>query len=492
MVWTADNTIPEMKGKTLKLRELFAKAANTALNKGMTEEEATFAGTKAVRIEESKNTPAKVTAPKVPSHLQVLKDIANKQVAPVEKVKEIQTATTTVVSADINQTGHLVLVMSDGTRVTTKSPIPKEVVSQNISISNSPDSSNIAALEATQEPTGFETRSTSQLSFDDETRVFTISAVSNEFSLWLHAKEFTRQSESIQLPDISGLYFIHFTYPDCELHYTTTPTSELFLDTALVALVYWQAETQEHVYFADERHGIVMDGATHKHLHLSLGAQYRKGLRLYNFYVDANGNSGSHAQFACDSGQIADEDLIIDIVDGDVQTLSTVLNAPVYYRHGGETENWYKTPVSAYPLILPTNSPYYFAGTRPAYSHEVNGFWYLTEVPNNQFVLVHIAATNDVENPVVAILGNTYNTKSAARAGANTEFAAMSGLPFAEFVRLGTVIYQVSNTYTNTTKARVVSTDDGSAYIDYRDTSVWSPTSSVIVDQQQNIDGGIY
>jgi hypothetical protein len=105
---------------------------------------------------------------------------------------------------------------------------------------------------------------------------------------------------------------------------------------------------------------------------------------------------------------------------------------------------------------------------------------------------VHIAATNDVENPIVAILGNTYNTKSAARAGANTEFAAMSGLPFAEFVRLGTVIYQVSNTYTNTTKARVVSTDDGSAYIDYRDTSVWSPTSSVIVDQQQNIDGGIY
>ena len=487
MVWTADNTIPEMKGKSLKLRELFAKAANTALKKGMTEEEATFAGSKAVKIEEAKNAPAKVTAPKVPAHLQVLKDIATKQTTPVEKVKEVSTPTTNVVSVDINQTGHLVLVMSDGTRVTTKNPIPKEVVNQNVSISN-----DLAALMATQEPTGFETRSTSKLEFDDETRVFTISAVNKEFSFWLHAKEVTRESESVQLPDVSGLYFIYFEPLNNELVYTDTVTSTLFLDNALVALVYWQHETQEHVYFADERHGIVMDGATHKHLHLSLGAQYRKGLRLYNFYVDQNGSSNSHAQFACDSGQIADEDLIIDIIDGDVQALSTVLNAPVYYRYGAEAANWYKTPQSAYPLILPTNSPYYFNATRPAYSHEVNGFWQLTETPNNQFVLVHIAATNDVENPIVSILGNTYNTKSAARAGANTEFAAMSGLPFAEFVRLGTVIYQVSNTYTNHPKAKVVSTDDGSSYIDYRDASTWSATSSVIVDQQQNIDGGIY
>lgn len=487
MPWSASKTIPAVEGKSPKLRELFAKVANAALAKGQTEEEAIFAGLGAVKIEENKRQVKKVTAPKVPAHLQVLKDIVNKQTTPVEKVKEVVPTTSTVVSADINQTGHLVLVMSDGTRVTTKSPIPKEVINQSVSISN-----DTSALIATHEPTGFETRSTSQLSFNDETRVFTISAVNNEFSLWLHAKEITRQSESVQLPDISGLYFIYFNYPDCELSYTTVASSDLFLNTALVALVYWQAETQEHVYFADERHGIIMDGATHKHLHLSLGAQYRKGLRLYNFNVDQNGNSNSHAQFACDSGQIADEDLIIDIIDGDVQTLSTVLNAPVYYRHGGETENWYKTPISAYPLILPTDSPYYFAGTRPAYSHEIDGFWYLTEVPNNHFVLIHIAATNDVENPIVAILGNQYDSKAKARNGANTEFAAMSGLPFAEFVRLGTVIYQVSNNYSNIPKAKIVSTEDGTDYIDYRDTSAWSSTSSVIVDQQQNIDGGIY
>ena len=488
MVWTADNTIPEMKGKSLKLRELFAKAANTALTKGMNEEEATFAGTKAVKIEETKNAPAKVTAPKTPAHLQVIKDIANRKIAePVEKA-EIKTEVkqSSVVDADIDKTGHLVLMLSDGSRVTTKNPIPKETINQSVTISN-----DLRPFTAMHEPTGFETRATSTLAFNDATRTFTISAVDKEFSFWLQANEVTRESESVQLPNVSGLYFIYFDYPDNQLKYTTLPSSELFLEKALVSIVYWKSETQTHVYFADERHGMVMDGATHQHMHLSFGAQYRKGLGLYNFNVDQSGSLNSHAQFACDSGQIADEDIVIDIIDGEDQVLSMVLEAPVYYRYGSTTNNWCKTPKSSYPLILANESPYY-TGTRPAYNHQLDGVWRLDEVTNNQFVLVHLAATNDIDNPVVAILGNTYQTKTAARAGANTEFALMTGLPFAEFVKLGSVIYQTSNTYTNHPKARVVSTDDGSAYIDYRRTNTWSTGSSVVIDQTQNIDGGIY
>jgi hypothetical protein len=488
MVWTASNTIPEMKGKSLKLRELFAKIANASLDKGMNTEEAIFAGTKAVKIEESRNAPAKVVAPKIPSHLQVLKDIASKQVEPIEKVKE-PTISNSVVGADINPTGHLVLVMSDGTRVTTKSPIPKEVVTQNVSVSGP---TNNTALESMKEPTGFSTRDTSSLSFNNATRTLSITAVGSSFSVWLHAKEFIRSADSIQLPNVSGLYFIYYSFPDCQLSYSNTPTSDLFLENALVSIVYWKSETQDHVYFADERHGIVMDGATHQHMHLSFGAQYRKGLGLYNFVVDGNGTSNAHAQFACDSGQIADEDLLIDIVDGESQILSQVLHCPIYYRYGSTAANWCKTPMSEYPLILPHDIPYYNTGTRPAYSHQLNGVWRLDEVPNNEFVLVHLAATNDLDNPIVAILGNTYNTKTKAKAGANTEFAEMTGLPFAEFVKIGSVIYQTATSYTNHPKAKIVSTDEGDNYVDYRRTNIWSTGSSVIIDQTQNIDGGIY
>lgn len=488
MPWSANKTIPAVEGKSLKLRELFAKVANAALNKGQTEEEAIFAGLGAIKIEEKKHEVKKVTAPKVPAHLQVLKDLVSQQnVETVIKAEIPQIVEqTSIVDADIDKTGRLVLVLSDGNRVTTKNPIPKETISQNVTVSN-----DLKPLLAMNEPTGFATRATSKIEFNDATRTFTISAVDKEFSFWLHANEVTRESESVQLPNVSDLYFIYFDYPDNELKYTTLPTSELFLQKALVSIVYWKSETQSHVYFADERHGMVMDGATHQHMHLTLGAQYRKGLGLYNFQVDQAGSLNSHAQFACDSGQIADEDLIIDIVDGEDQVLSTILNAPVYYRYGTSEHNWYKSPISPYSLILPNSVPYY-TGTRPAYNHQLDGAWRLDEVVNNQFVLVHLAATNDVDNPIVAILGNTYQTKSAARSGANTEFAMMTGLPFAEFVRLGSVIYQTSSTYTNIPKARVVSTDDGSDYIDYRRTSAWSTGSSVVIDQTQNIDGGIY
>ena len=478
-----------MKGKSLKLRELFAKIANAALDKGMNTEEAIFAGTKSVKIEESKNAPAKVVAPKVPAHLQVLKDIANKQPEPVVKVNEVVSTPNSIVSADIDKTGRLVLSMSDGTKVTTKSTIPKETISQNVTVSN-----DLRPLLATREPTGFATRDTTVLSFNDATRTFTIAATNKEFSFWLHASEVTRSSESIQLPNVSGLYFIYFDYPDNQLKYSTEPTHELFLDKAMVSIVYWRAETQQHVYFADERHGIVMDGATHQYMHLSFGAQYRTGLGLYNFLIDATGNSNLHAQFACDSGQIADEDIVHDIVDGTDQVLSTVLNAPVYYRYGNSTLNWCKTPISAYPLILPHNSPYYNGtAVRPAYNRQVSGSWVLTEVPNNEYVLVHILATNDLDHPIVAILGDSYKTKPEARTGATTELSAMVGLPFAEFVRLGTVIYQASSSYTNTPKARIVSTDNNSnPYVDYRQTSLWSTGTSIVIDQNQNIDGGIY
>jgi hypothetical protein len=41
-------------------------------------------------------------------------------------------------------------------------------------------------------------------------------------------------------------------------------------------------------------------------------------------------------------------------------------------------------------------------------------------------------------------------------------------LPFLEFVKMGSVIFQSANSYTNTPKARTVSTDTGENYVDYR------------------------
>jgi hypothetical protein len=487
MAWDAINTVPAMHGKSLALRELFAKVANAALAKGQTEEEATFSGMSAVKIQEKKTAPPKAVAPKVPAHLAAVRSYTEPY-SMVSKAVEPAPAVANVKSVEFDNQGHLVLLMSDNTKIVSKTKAVQENIEQSVYITK-----DYKPFLAMQEPTGFQTRETSLISFDDTSRTFTIEATDSSigFNVWLHANEFTRYIESVQIENISGNHFIYFDYPDNELKSTTVVTDQLFLDNALVAIVYWRSDLQTHVYFADERHGIVMDGATHKHLHLSIGAQYRNGLGLYNFQVDQSGSSNAHAQFACASGQIADEDLLINIIDGQNQTLSNVLNAPVYFRYGSDVNNWYKTPSSVYQLLLP-NSVSYYNGTRPAYNHELNGVWHLDEVPNNQFVLVHLAATNDIENPVVAILGNTYQTKTAARAGANTEFATISGLPFAEFVKLGSVIYQTADAYANIPKARIVSTDTGEDYIDYRRTSAWSTSSSFTIDANETINGGTY
>lgn len=467
MAWDAINTVPAMHGKSLALRELFAKTANAALAKGQTEEEAIFSGISAVKIQEKKNQPSKAVAPKVPAHLAAVRSYESPYDM-VSKAAEITPTAPNIKSAEFDNQGHLVLLMSDNTKIVSKTKAVQENIEQSVYITK-----DYKPFLAMQEPTGFQTRATSTLSFDDTTRTFTIAAknLTNGFNIWLHANEITRYSESVQITDESGIHFIYFDYPDNQLKSTMNVSSDLFLNAALVALVYWRADQQRHIYFADERHGIVMDGATHQHLHLSLGAQYRSGLALNNMLLDQNGNLDSHAQFACMDGAIADEDLTFTITDNAPQDLAQIAKLPVFYRIGANnTPNWYSKTANSFAMILPNEVSHYSGTARPAYNYYNGTVWALAEVPNNEFFLVHVLATNDIEHPIVAVCGNTYHTKADARAAVKIELKDLTGLPFLEFVKIGSIIMQTAGTYTNVPKSRAVSTDTGEAYIDYRTT----------------------
>jgi hypothetical protein len=463
MPWSANNTVPAIQSKSLKLRELFAKVANASLDKGLSEQESIFAGINAVKIEERKNQPAKVKEPKKPSHVESLRSYTN-PFEMVSKAENIPEPVAEIKSIEFDSIGRLVILMSDGKKIITKNKAVEEHIHQAVTITQD----NQASL-AMQEPTGFQTRSTSTISFNDSTRTFTIAATNSQegFSVWLHAKQHAYFSESVQITDTTGIHFIYFDYPSETLKTTTTVSSELFLNAALVALVYWRQDQQKHIYFADERHGIVMDGATHQHLHLSIGAQYRSGLSLNNILVDQNASLATHAQFSCQNGVIADEDITISIVNNSPQILSTVIHAPVFYRIGADS-NWYKKNATEYALILPSEVQHYSGIIRPAYNYNNGSGWTLAEVPNNQFLLMHVLATNDIETPIITVLGKTYPTKSDARAGLKTELRDIIGLPFLEFVKLGSIIFQTADSYSNHPKSRIVSTDTGENYLDYR------------------------
>lgn len=314
------------------------------------------------------------------------------------------------------------------------------------------------------EPTGFVNQVDSTLAFVNGTRTFTIAPAVTSFTYYVAgALRIKSASENIVIANTEGLHFIY--YDDETLSETTTFTIDLLTTYVLVAIIYWDATNSQQIYFGDERHSITMDGMTHYNMHITKGAAYVSGLALGNFTADASGANDAHAQFSVANGVILDEDIFTTITDGSPQDISAILNAPVYYKDGASGV-WRRQASSAFPVIN------FAAGSNLlAWNQNNGGTWQQTEVLNNQFVLAHIYAINDINTPIIAVQGQaTYGNVPAAREGAENEITtlATSGLPFAEAVAIGSVIYQTSTGYANTPQARVRTTDAGDNYVDFR------------------------
>ena len=231
---------------------------------------------------------------------------------------------------------------------------------------------------------------------------------------------------------------------------------DLITKYAIVAIIYWDATELKHIYFADERHGIQMSSRTHLYTHTTRGAAFDRGCKLVGFSVDGSGALDAHAKFSANSGVIWDEDIKVSI--------PAQSEFPVLFLSGAN--NWKRKEADSFPIIY--NGTAGYTGARPCYNYFNGSSWSLLTVDNNKFFLVHILATNDYEFPFMAILGHAqYDNKTSARDNAATEIKNFSGLPFAEFCPVGTVIFQVNDAYTNTVKAKIVS-NNGSDYEDHR------------------------
>lgn len=325
----------------------------------------------------------------------------------------------------------------------------------------------VARDELVKEPTGFPNLTDSSTSFNDGTRVFTIQPTGVSFDFYVKGKKFTKSTaQTVTIPALAGNHFIYFNDVGV-LSSTQTVSSTLFTDNAIVSIIYWNSDTNTRTYFAEERHGLIMDGATHTYLHTVFGARYLSGLALQGFSVDGTGNLSANAQFTSDSGSLRDEDLLI--------TLAAQSQIAILYRQG---QLWRKKTANAFPVIYSGTAGYTGANGRLPYNQFTGGSWQLTEVANNSFVLVHFFGTNDKETPVIGIQGIAeYGNITAARNAASTEITSLSGLPFAEFVPIGSVIFETATGYTNTPKARVRSID-GADYLDFRGTQLYTPAGT--------------
>jgi len=363
------------------------------------------------------------------------------------------------------QIGTVVLDADDISDVSTTNKFTNTTEKTNIANSHS------IATEALT-VNGFINPENITVSFANGTRTFTITP-STSFTYYSDGIKYSKTiAENIIISNTEGMHYIY--YNGSTLSETTTFAETLITHKAIIAVIYWDVTNQKQIYFGREYfHTPKMGGKTHAYHHQTSGYVLESGGELANILVDQNGSLDSHAQVGNAATVAWDEDAKFTL-----NARSSTSIMPIYYRSGADVSNiWRINETTTFPILT--------TGTgRAAYNQLSGGNWLLTEIPDNLFTLAHIAATNDIDRPFIAILNQTYYTsntlaRDAAEITANS--IIVSGLPFAEFKFLGVLIFQTRNTYTNTIKSRTISTNSGASYIDLRQTVIGRFGSSSIV-----------
>lgn len=306
----------------------------------------------------------------------------------------------------------------------------------------------------TAEPMGHEDRSQSNISFNNSTRTFTIAPNGNSYTIWCSGKRYIKTtSESVTIPATSNLYYIYYNSSGV-LSYKTTFFS-LNVDTP-VAYIYWNNTDNTSYFFADERHGIVMDWQTHEYLHRTRGAAIASGFGANGFTTSGTGSSNADAKIDIADGVFYDEDIQVSITHSVTPVANTWQQRiqggayiPVFYLSG---TNWKKDVATQFPMKTGTSLV--------TYNLNSGGTWSTPDLGNNKFGISWILATNNLNEPIIAVMGQSqYNSQGEAE-GIDWSSMNLSGLPIFEFRPLYKVVIQTASAYTNTPKARFVSVID--------------------------------
>jgi hypothetical protein len=312
----------------------------------------------------------------------------------------------------------------------------------------------VNAVRPSGEPIGHEDKTDSTISFNESTRTFSIAPVSGSHVVWCKGKRFVKTTtETTTIPDTSGLYYIYYNNAG-----TLTNGTSFFdweNDTP-TAYIYWNATDDKAYFFADERHGITLDWATHEYLHRTRGAAIANGFGANNYTITGDGSLDAHAKIDIADGTFFDEDLQVDITHSASPTANTWEQRlqsgayiPVFYRLNN---HWKQDTATQFPMKQGT--------ARVQYNLNTAGTWSTVDHATNQFGITWIIATNNLGNPVIGILGqDTYATIGQAEA-VSWENMDLSGFPIVEFRPLYKIVYQTATGYANTPHAKLVSVVD--------------------------------
>lgn len=310
-------------------------------------------------------------------------------------------------------------------------------------------------IDQTFEPMGHAVRTDSIISFNTATRIFSIAPANASYDIWCKGVKYEKTgTDSVTLPNTTGLYYIYFDASGT-LQYRTSYFD--WDDDVPTSYIYWNATTGTAPYFADERHGIALDWATHEYLHRTRGAVIANGFSLSNYTVNGDGSLDAHAQIDLSGGTFFDEDLEVQITHSNTPTANTweqdlqgPARLPVLYLSG---TSWVRDS--------PTNFPLKQGTLRPQYNLYNSGTqtWSTIDATANRYIVTFVVATHNLNYPVVVILGQNEYVNIGDAEAVNFSDLTLTDFPSVEFRPLYKLVWQ-TDSYVNTPKARLRSAID--------------------------------
>lgn len=311
------------------------------------------------------------------------------------------------------------------------------------------------SLSVMNTPIGFPNKTDSTFTFNKSTRMFTIEPTGTSYDVYYKNKKYTKiTAETIVIPDTTGVHYIYFNKDT-----GTLETSMNFrgLDNMIyISYIYWNSElSNPSLQFSpgDERHGTVMDKATHAYLHEIVGAEWIRGLQVYGYELD-NESDNNAVKLSLTSGVVRDEDLIHSILHSDnpaaffEQKLEGFAELPVMHKEGVN---------GAFKQDLATEYPFKNTSIgRVNYNQYTGTEWQQTEVTEGNFVAFFIVYTGLIEEPIKVVQGQREDiTLADAQANNDHRNINWGDMPFQEFKVLYRLIFQTSDTYTNDRKVAI-------------------------------------
>lgn len=308
----------------------------------------------------------------------------------------------------------------------------------------------VNTVRPSSEPIGHENKADSVISFDESSRQFSISPASTSYTVWCVGKRYVKTStETVTIPDTSGLYYIYFNFSGSLAYKTTFFTWDQDTPTAYI---YWNDVDNKAYFFADERHGVTLDWATHEYLHRTRGAAIANGFGANGYSLVGDGSIDAHAKIDIANGTFFDEDLQVDITHSASPTANTWEQRlqsgayiPVFYK---SNSSWKKDIATQFPVK--------YDGGRAQYNLYSGGSWSTAQIDNSKYGVMFVVATNNLNEPVLAIMGQAQYTDQGSAEASTWDELDLDGFPIVEFRPLYKIVFQTATSYANTPKTKFV------------------------------------